>query len=101
MAERTTREFQTTGGHTVVMFDYITGGEFEQLMKAMQVAPTEGAGVNISAALEANHLAYTLLVRSIDGTTENVVDTILALPLADYTDIRNVVEEMTSGNKKK
>ncbi len=99
MAERTTKEFTTSGGNKVVMYDYITGGEFEQLMQAMQVVPTEGASVQVSAALETNHLAFRLLVRSIDGNTENIVDAILALPLADYTDIRSAVDALTDKKK--
>src|SRR3954451_2164195 len=99
MAERTTHEFTTTGGRKVVMYDYITGGEFEQLMQAMQVVPTEGAGVQVAAALETNHLAFKLLVRSIDGDAENVVEAILAMPLAAYTEIRSAVDALTDKKK--
>ena len=100
MAERSKKEFTTSNGHAIVMYDYITGGEFEQLMKAMPSATTDMSSVTVASALEANHLALKLLVRSVDGNAEDVVATILDFPLADYAEVKEAVEALTDSKKK-
>jgi hypothetical protein len=95
MADRSTKTFQTPGGHSVVMYDYITGGEVQAIARK---ASTDAA---IAAAqIDAANEALTILVLELDGSADDVLKRILALPLADYQAISAEVQALIEPEKK-
>ena len=94
--ERTTKEFETPNGHSVVMYDYITGGEVQAIARKAPKEATAAAAAQIDAANE----ALEILVRSLDGETETVLKRILDLPLADYQAISAEVQALIEPEKK-
>lgn len=61
MTERTTKKFKTPeGGHEVVMYDYMNGGEKRKIINS----PDD----------KANDLAMELLIVSVGGKTENIIE---------------------------
>jgi hypothetical protein len=118
MPERATKTIHTPGtdndsGHTIVMYNYITGGEHLRLqdvfLSRMEVSRFSGSqekpeadvkGLTGSVAVESVKLAIEMLVVSVDGKTENVVSSVLALPLADYEAVKEALDEVADGGKK-
>jgi hypothetical protein len=92
--ERTTRTFETPGGHSVVMYDYITGGEMQA------IARTAKNDSDNAAKIDAGNETITTLVRSLDGESENILTRILALPLPDYMAISGEVQAILEPEKK-
>lgn len=90
--ERTTRTFATPGGHEVVMYDYITGGEVQDIARK---APKE-----TEAQIEAGNQAMLTVVRSLDGSADDLLPRILALPFADYQAISAEVQALIDPEKK-
>jgi hypothetical protein len=78
MSERTTKEVATPGGHTVVLKEYVTAREMMPILKSASATSTPAE--NIDKALKMIEVA----VVSVDGATENVIETVQDLPLADY-----------------
>ncbi|MGY3406097.1 hypothetical protein ACVWZV_002210 [Bradyrhizobium sp. GM5.1] len=114
MSDRATRSLSTKNGHQVVLFTYMTGGEFEQVqdvfLKKMEVgriergadgaASAQFSGVSASMATESGHLSIKTMVVSVDGKTDNVLAEVLKLPVIDYREVLAAIEEAT-GDKKK
>src|SRR4051794_21562220 len=96
MADRTTKTFETPGGHTVVMYDYITGGEVQNIARK---APKDATGSN-AAQIDASNEALVILIRSLDGETENMLPRILDLPLSDFQAISAEVQALIDPEKK-
>src|SRR3954447_23436341 len=95
MADRTTKTFETPGKHTVVMYDYITGGELQKIARKTQTDATTA-----TAQIDAANEALTILVRELDGSTDNVLQRILDLPLADFQAISAEVQVLIEPEKK-
>ena len=95
MADRTTKTFETPGGHTVVMYDYITGGEVQQNARKTSTEATTS-----TAQIDAANEALTILVRELDGSADDVLKRILDLPLADYQAISAEVQALIEPEKK-
>ena len=92
--ERTTKTFETPGGHTVVLFEYITGGEMQAIAR---LAKNDSDN---AAKIDAGNETMTKLVRSLDGDNENVLTRILELPLVDYMAISAEVQAIIETEKK-
>lgn len=105
--KRETKEVKTSGEHVVVMRTYATGREFTDIqnciLKNAKVSYVGGQpvaeGVSGSSELEANKKAVELLVVSVDGKTENVLDTVLDLPADDYQEVVEAVKELLTKKK--
>jgi hypothetical protein len=93
--ERTTRTVETPGGHSIVMYDYITGGEMQAIAR---MAP-KNDGDN-AAKIEAGNETTITLVRQLDGSADNLLARILELPLADYMAISAEVQAIIEPEKK-
>jgi hypothetical protein len=78
MSERTTKEIITPGGHKVVLKEYVTAREMMPILKSAITTPTPAD--NIDKALKMVEVA----VVSVDGATENLIETVQDFPLADY-----------------
>ena len=104
--ERATKEVKTAE-HTVIVKTYCTGREFNEIE---QVYLT-GAKVNMvgnevhvdgfSPTIEqdANKKAIEILVVSLDGNSEDIVNRVLDLPHNEYLEIVNALS-IVSGKKK-
>jgi hypothetical protein len=93
--ERTTKTFETPGGHSVVLFEYITGGEMQAIARMAPKNDSDNA-----AKIDAGNETINKLVRSLDGDSENVLIRILELPLADYMAISAEVQAILEPEKK-
>lgn len=96
---RPTRELKTSGGHVLVLYDYITGAENWQI-RQIYIHGLKTGDADSSTALEAEKKAFELVILSLDGTSENIADRILALPLTEYKQITDEVAPIVEGKKK-
>ena len=95
MADRTTKTETTPGGHTVLMYDYITGGEMQEIARK---APKDTG--NYAAQIDAGNAAMTILVRELEGPPDELLKRILDLPLPDYQAISAAVQALIEPEKK-
>lgn len=102
--ERPTREIDLpfTNGKAVVK-EWITGREKEQIDSVIQGAL--GIKPNASGSIQfgeippdkivaSTHKAIEVIVQSVNGKTENVVDDILDLPVEDYNVVLTHIQEL-------
>lgn len=93
--DRSTTSLKTSGGHTVVMFEYVTGNEAREIKR---VSEADGGGTE--AMDKAQDHALKLIVQDLDGSTEKVVERIGELPLADYSEIVAAATDLLNPKKK-
>jgi hypothetical protein len=96
--QRPSTEMTTTGGHKVVMREYITGAEHREI-RAVYMRASKGGEI-ADIAFEADNKAIELTVHSVDGHTDNIVNRVLNLPIADCNEIVVRVTELVEGKKK-
>lgn len=106
--DRPTIEWTTPGGIPVVLRTYITGREF-QALKNVYVEDAkakidgrggvEVEGFNPLADDKAIERMISFVVVSLSGSTENVVDRVLDLPVDDYQEIVTKIKEITDKKK--
>lgn len=84
---------------SVVMNSYMKGREFEELQKVylepMEITGEQEFKVSGSVATEATHKTIELMVVSIDGDKENILDKILDMRREDYEAVINAINETT------
>lgn len=105
---RETKQIETPVSKQVIVLNtYITGREFEYvqapLFEAMSLAPAPIGevsvnNININKVNESTHRLLEKLVVSVDGSTENVLDTLLDMRKDDYEFIVDTVNEMSKKN---
>jgi hypothetical protein len=84
--------FKTVTGIELVLKPYITGREAEIL--------TQIVGETVEKRnVELSHKTIELVVVSVGGKTEDVLNTILDLPFTDYIEITTKVQEIATGKK--
>lgn len=103
--DRKTKEIKTTGGHTAVLVEYITGREKREITEiffgAMALANGDKSAITRPGTMNsADDKAIQIVVRSLDGSTENILERILDLPVEDYTEISDAVAEVANSKKK-
>ena len=81
MSQRETKQFETPGGHKVILKTYLTAREVIPVTDATELKSSEKTQKLIEIG-----------VISLDASTDNVVDRVLDLPISDYTAI---VKELT------
>lgn len=94
---RATRTFETTNGHKVVVLEYFTGREAQDI--AAKVG-SQGANTPMEKQLEANNYTITMAIKELDGTTENILDRVLDLPMTDFNDVSQAVQALVAPQKK-
>lgn len=105
--ERETKNIQTPNKHEVVIKTYITGREKREIQNIflneveMNVVGKQANMTNIKGDLvaRAEEKTIELLVVSVDGKTENIVDLVLDLNSEDSDFITDAINEMTSKKK--
>src|SRR4051812_42848329 len=103
--ERTTRTITTSGKHVVVMHDYVTGREMRQIQdiffRTMEIkSATDISGFKASSASEAQDMALSILLVSVDDSTDDLVEKVLDLPAPEFEEIIAAVNEITEPKKK-
>ena len=99
MADSPTQEFKTSGGHILVLNEYITGADNWQIKQIYMRALKAGAE-EADTALEVERRYFELVICSLDGSTENIADRVLALPLPDYREVAEAVTPIIEAKKK-
>jgi hypothetical protein len=104
--DRPTHELTTANGHTVVLHDYLTGGErqyiSEPLLQGTDISLQDGKLGTMSAAVitAANNRTIEKMVVSLDGSAENVLSRVLDLREEDFQEIVTAINTITEGKKK-
>ena len=101
---RETREITTPSGNVVVLKSYITAREAREiqnvyLSKVSLKQTSEGQsieGLKGSATSEAEDMAVKVVVISVDGKTEGLVDIILDMRVEDNKTIKDAINEITN-----
>ena len=99
MSERPTHELKIEGGPLLVLQDYITGAENWKIRDIYASALEEKRDA-ASVALQAERKAFELVVTSIDRSSADIADRILAQPLHIYREITQAITEIIEGKKK-
>jgi len=105
--ERPKIEFKTKNGHVIVVKEYITGREANEIqgsyLKNAKVKIVNGApqidDFDVTADDKAKRLMIELMIISVDGNTEGVTDAVLDLNNIDYEEVVEKLNELT-GKKK-
>ncbi len=105
--ERETIEIITPNKHKIVLKSYITGLEERQIrevfLEKINISATGEIGnIDLDSKLisQAEDKTIEILVISIDGSKENIVNKIVNLPKEDYNFIIKEINKITEGKKK-
>jgi len=94
-----TREFTTSGGHKLVLYEYITGAEYWQIKSIYARALSKGTG-DAETSLEAEKKGFELAITSFDGSPDGIADKVLNLPVTEYREVYEQVLPIIEGKKK-
>lgn len=100
-----TKEIITPGGVKCEMKEWITGRESEEIDKPIMdvrfkigVSGQGNAEVNVGDAIrKTTEKAIEIVVISVDGNKENILDKVLELPKTDYKFILKEVDKIVKG----
>lgn len=97
----------TAGGHKVVLKEFVTARDM-RVLKDMYLAVAkfdqkggEVFDINVEKANEIENKTIELVVVSVDGVAEEVIEKMLDLPVTDYNEIFEAVQEVAGMDKKK
>lgn len=101
--ERETKTLTTKNQHVIVYHSYATGREARAIeQKYLGSVEIDMAGgvpnfkkMDTAAPFEAEKEAIKMLIKTVDGKNENVLDTVLDLPQVDYEEIVAALNEVT------
>lgn len=107
MSEATVRETKEVEikGHKLVVLTYITGRELQEtqraLMEQLELSQNGGkaevTGLNGAMMLTQSNKYIEIIVKSVDGKTEKVLDEVLDLPSVVSTAIIEYVNAIATG----
>ena len=102
MSERETIEIKTPSGkHTLTVLSYITGREMRQIENAYLSGTAVNAGtvptISGEIADKAQDKMFEIMVVSIDGNKENILDRILDMESGDYKFVREQIRLISEG----
>jgi len=107
--ERETKTIVTPSGAKVVVNTYITGRESEQIQdilyksvnfSAMASNANKEANLNLNSGsfiTEQTHKIIEIMVVSIDGSNENVLNAVLDMKEIDYSFVVDEINRITKG----
>jgi hypothetical protein len=110
MSERETKTFATPAAHSVVFKAYLTGREAQELKSVLfgalkvGIDDAQAGKVNIENMsgdflLAQERKAMSLVLVSLDGNTENVLEQLLDLPSSEYDAVKAEVDKITNPTK--
>jgi len=97
---RPTHEFRTSDGRVIVINDFITGEEHRSIRR-IYIEGLEQKRSTADIDFDADNRMFEVAVVSVDGITEAIVGSILALPLADFRALVDDVKALLDEDKKK
>jgi hypothetical protein len=89
---RETKEITTTGGHKVTLLTYITGREAREINSSREDAD--------ASFTKPTDVAFGIVIKSLDDSSEDIVNRVLDLKLEDFTDVSNALAEVMDPKKK-
>ena len=96
---------KTKNGSEAELKDFITGREFRAIrnlfFSAMKSKGNDVVDFELDATLEAEEKTIEMIVVSLNGSKEDVLNKVLDLPREDYEEIMEKVNEIYGGLKKK
>lgn len=103
--ERDTLTFKTKGGHEIVMYSYLTGGEARELTRVylggmemkVENGQTQNTIINPKVEMDAQEKLLSMLVVSLDGKRENILPRILDLPAHETEEVFEKISEVQKG----
>lgn len=106
--QRPTKEIKTSGGHTIVINQWITGGDARDIRNVFigeaDVSfvgdKPQVSGVKANVQAKAEDRAIQAVVVSVDGMNDDIVNRVLALTATDYDEVIQAVNEVTRPQKK-
>ena len=106
MTERQTHEIVTPiSGQTIVCLDWINGREKQKIEGAMfKSIETSGTGTNMKPKMSETMIArqenaaIDAVVISIDGSSENIVDTVLDMRVKDFDFVLKHAQQIVDGD---
>ena len=109
MSDRETRSFKTPSGHEIVIKSWLTGREKRDIQNIyltdvkISSDQTKAPELNLDATKSnlAQDKTFELMVISIDGKTDNIVDTILDMKSEDFDVIVAKLNSITTGAEDK
>ncbi len=109
MNNRETQTIETAGGHKVELYTYASGREFNRIIHIQFKGATFKLADDKQGVLIENYEPgwneaqeeemIKLLVVSLDGKTENLVEEVSALPWEEYNEVMAALNELL-GKKK-
>lgn len=98
---RPTSSFKTSGGHEIVHRTYINKLEEREITEIyLQSMDDAKASVTTGRAkFKADDKAVEIIIVSMDGTTEQVVERTLALPTGEYKEIEEIIKGILEPKK--
>ena len=100
--EREIKTITTPSGAQVVLKAWITGAEARALKSVYYSGLKAGGGQSTKSApeimQEMEDLAFKTVIVSIDGSTENILERVLAMKNSDYQASRDAVNAVKDGD---
>lgn len=106
---RETYEYTTSGGHKIVFYSYATFGDTREITKVFLDEVSVGVegdqktmgAISGSKVFESQNKAIQLLVVSVDGEKENILDKINSLRPEDGQEVLEQLDKIQQGIGKK
>jgi len=103
LTTRPTREITTPLGHTVVVKEYLTAREvnnvLSELFKSQEIsADDKNPRLSLLIGIQRNVKLVEAAVLSLDNSADNVAERLQDLPVTEYTAILNEVKGLADGN---
>lgn len=108
MSDRETKTFKTTAGTELVIKTYLTGGEARQIEgKYLSMAKIDIKGdepvfkeLDLNVRFEVEKALIEMAIESVNGSKENVLQTILDLRSEEYEEVISELNLLTPSKKK-
>ena len=97
-----TQELKTPSGeHTILAKSYLIGEDRRASRRMLLKLADEGKSRTVEGIEEAENSLMLQVVIQIDGSSENIVERVLKMRIADYDFVMDLVNEIASGMDKK
>jgi len=97
-------EITTPNGTVVVLKDYITGRDERDiqavLFSGMKIGQTLES-IDPSVIAKSQDKAIEIVVVSVNGDTQDVVEKVLLLPREDFHVVKDAIDKITNGDEEK
>jgi hypothetical protein len=97
--ERPTKNV-TVGSHAIVMYDYITGREAQQI--AAIAGRKEDGKSDLDQQITANNSAFKIVITKFDDIEDpdKILEAVLNLPIVEFTELSALVTGLIDPKKK-